>query len=237
MKTHSALFLIIGLALLFSGCTLSQQVLLKNDGSGTARVQVELSQVFLQYLRDLSELTGASDQSGVLAPDRVAAGFPPEGKIELTRIDSPEPTQLELEIAFPPVEDLFADSGKLEEAGILSHRRQGQTRIFEVRLNRANFGQIAELFPVLANPLFEGLGPQENDQTSEEEYLELIELALGDEGDEALMTSYIELLVQVEGEILSQEGGQIVPGGVRYRIPLIRVLLLDQPLTYSLVYK
>jgi hypothetical protein len=224
-------------ALLFSGCTLSQQVVLGRDGSGTARVRVELAPVFLQYLQDLAELTGASKQPDILAPEKIAAGFPPEGKIALTRISSPEPTLLDLELAFPPLEELFADSGELAAAGILSHRRQGQTRSFELHLNRDNFTQLTELFPVLDNPLFEGLGPRENDQTSEEEYLELIELALGDEGDEALEASYLELVVQVEGEIVSQKGGEIVPGGVRYRIPLIRVLLLDKPLDYSLIYR
>lgn len=227
----------MGFTLIFAGCTLSQQVALENDGSGTARVRVELAELFLQYLRDLAELTGAGEQSDVLAPDKIAAGFPPQGKIELTRIASPEPTRLDMELAFPPLEELFADSGELEAAGILSHRRQGRTKSFELQLNRDNFGQLSELFPALSNPLFEGLGPQENDQTSEQEYLELIELALGDEGDEALLDSYLELEVRVKGEIVSQQGGEIVPGGVRYRIPLIRVLLLDQPLKYSLVYK
>jgi len=223
--------------LLMAGCTLSQQVALENNGSGTARVRVELAQVFLQYLQDLAELTGSPDSAEILDPESIAAGFPPEGKIKLTGIHSPEPTRLDLELAFPPLEELFDAVGGFKEAGILTHRRQGQNKVFELHLDRGNVGQLTELFPVLDNPLFEGLGPQENDQTSEEEYLELIELALGDEGDEALLASYLELDVRVKGEVLAQEGGEIVPGGVRYRIPLLRVLLLDKPLNYSLVYK
>jgi hypothetical protein len=37
--------------------------------------------------------------------------------------------------------------------------------------------------------------------------------------------------------LVSQSGGTITPGGVTFKVPLIRVLLLDKPLDYSLVFK
>jgi hypothetical protein len=36
---------------------------------------------------------------------------------------------------------------------------------------------------------------------------------------------------------VAQTGGTAVPGGVVFRLPLLRVLLLDKPLDYSLTFK
>jgi hypothetical protein len=106
-----------------------------------------------------------------------------------------------------------------------------------VHLDRKNFSQLLELAPFLKNPLFEGLGPQENDDATEAEYLELIDLALGAGGAATLKASYIETTVLVKGRVVAQTGGTAVPGGVVFRIPLLRVLLLDKPLDYSLTFK
>jgi len=47
----------------------------------------------------------------------------------------------------------------------------------------------------------------------------------------------IQTTVLVKGQVLAQSGGTAVPGGVSFRIPLLRVLLLDKPLDYSLSFK
>ena len=104
-------------------------------------------------------------------------------------------------------------------------------------LDRKNFSQLLELAPFLKNPLFEGLGPQENDDATEAEYLELIDLALGRRrrrGTEGLGHRDHD---PVKGQVVAQSGGTVVPGGVLFRIPLLRVLLLDKPLDYSLTFK
>jgi hypothetical protein len=67
--------------------------------------------------------------------------------------------------------------------------------------------------------------------------MEMIEFMLGDEGPPGLNASFIELEVIVKGKILSQSGGQMAGNSVLFRIPLIRVLLLDQPLDYSIVFR
>jgi len=47
----------------------------------------------------------------------------------------------------------------------------------------------------------------------------------------------IETTIVVKGKVVAQTGGSTVPGGVVFRIPLLRVLLLDKPLDYSLTFK
>jgi hypothetical protein len=155
--------------------------------------------------------------------------------VTLTRIASPSPERLEMELDFRSIEKLFSAPEKPQTILTLKKAAEGTT--LRAHLDRKNFSQLLELAPFLKNPLFEGLGPQENDDATEAEYLELIDLALGEGGAAALKASVIETTIAVKGKVLAQTGGSAVPGGVVFRIPLLRVLLLDKSLDYSLTFK
>jgi hypothetical protein len=45
------------------------------------------------------------------------------------------------------------------------------------------------------------------------------------------------LTIDPEGDIISQVGGTVSGGAVTFRIPLLRLLVLDEPLDYSLTFK
>jgi hypothetical protein len=49
--------------------------------------------------------------------------------------------------------------------------------------------------------------------------------------------SFIEVAIRPEGEIVSQTGGVVSNGTVVFRIPLLRLLVLDKPLDYSVTFK
>jgi hypothetical protein len=223
------------LSTLLASCAVNQRVALEPDGSGTAGVRIKLEKLLTEYLKDLSEVSGGAAQDRVFNVEDIRKGFASRQEVTLTRVESPSPERLEMDLAFRSVEKLFAEAGKTQT--ILSLRRSGDTTTLKVHLDRKNFPQLLELAPFLKNPLFQGLGPQENDDTTEAEYLELIDLALGEGGSAALKTSVIETTVLVKGKVLSQTGGTLVPGGVQFRIPLLRVLLLDKPLDYALSFK
>jgi hypothetical protein len=106
-----------------------------------------------------------------------------------------------------------------------------------VHSDRKNFKELSAVFPAMNGAAFEGIAPQEQDTTTESEYLEMIQFTLGPDGPAALKASFFDLVVKPEGTIVSQTGGTVTNGSVTFRIPLIRVLLLDKPLDYSLVWK
>jgi hypothetical protein len=132
---------------------------------------------------------------------------------------------------------VFSSEQELQESGIIRFEKVSQGYSVHFHLDRKNFPAVMSFLPALKNPIFEGLGPQENDDTTEEEYYELMDLALGEGGAESVRNAYIETKVNVRGTLISQTGGTISPGGVTFTAPLIRVLLLDKPLDYSLVFK
>jgi hypothetical protein len=225
------------LALPALGCSVSQRVSLEPDGSGTAVVRIRLDKLLVDYLQDLAEVSGAApkEKGRIFDVEEIRKGFASRQEVTLRRISSPSPERLEMELEFRSIEKLFAAPEKPQT--ILSLRPGAEGATLRVHLDRGNFAQLLELAPFLKNPIFEGLGPQENDDATEAEYLELIDLALGEGGAAALKASMIETTVLVKGQLTAQSGGAPVPGGVVFRIPLLRVLRLDKPLDYSLSFK
>jgi len=222
---------------LLLSCTIKQQVQLEADESGNVSMQIRLEPVFVEYINDLSELTGESLDGQIFKVDEIKKEFAEREDVTLIRIDTPDPATLEMELSFRSIEEVFSSEQELQESGVIRFARVSQGYSVHFHLDRKNFSSIMKFMPALQNPLFEGLGPQENDDTTEEEYLELMDLALGEGGGDSVHDSYIETKVTVRGTLVSQTGGKISPGGVTFTIPLIRVLLLDKPLDYALVFK
>ncbi len=240
-RTHRiplpAMLVALTALLALAGCSVSQRVTLEPEGSGTAVVRIRLEKILMDYLKDLSEVSGASakDKGRIFNVEQIRKDFAGRPEVTLTRLESSSPERLEMELAFGSIEKLFAAPDKPQTILTLKKGPDGTT--LRAHLDRKNFPQLLELAPFLKNPLFEGLGPQENDDTTEAEYLELIDLALGEGGSAALKASTIETTILVKGQVVAQTGGAPVAGGVLFRIPLLRVLLLNKPLDYSLTFK
>ena len=69
---------------------------------------------------------------------------------------------------------------------------------------------------------------------SEQDYMDMITFAIGEEAPDALRNSYITINVTVPGTITSLEGAkQTGSDSFTYSFPLIDFLLLAQPLSFS----
>jgi len=234
--TWSAAFALLAVTTLLS-CTIKQQVELEADASGTLSMQIRLEPVFVQYIEDLSALTGESREGGIFNLEEIKKGFAERDDVTLLAVSTPTPDTLEMKLKYRSIEEVFSSEQQLQQSGIIRFEKVSQGYSVRFHLDRQNFPAVMTFIPALQNPMFEGLGPQENDDTTEEEYYELMDLALGEGGADSVRNAYIETRVNVRGTLVSQSGGVITPGGVTFTVPLIRVLLLDKPLDYSLVFK
>ncbi|UCF98570.1 MAG: hypothetical protein JSV89_03305 [Spirochaetaceae bacterium] len=221
----------------FLGCTIKQQVQLEANASGTVSMQIRLEPVFVQYIEDLSALTGESTEGQIFNVEEIKKEFAEREDVNLLAISTPTPDTLNMKLQFTSIEEVFASEQELQQSGIIRFEKVSQGFSVRFHLDRKNFSAVMTFIPALQNPLFEGLGPQENDDTTEEEYYELMDLALGEGGADSVRNAYIETKVTVRGNLVSQSGGKITADGVIFTVPLIRVLLLDKPLDYSLVFK
>ena len=234
-------FLLLLSGLFLFSCTIKQEAVVAPDGSGSVSFHFEVQQFFADTIMDMADFSGdeeAFKDGKFFDVEKTREGFMEMEEVTLLSLSSPSPNVLEGEFSFDDVEAVFRSEEELTQAGIISISRSGGKSTLKVHLDNKNFRQISAFSPALENPLFEMFGPQENDDTTEEEYLEMIEFAFGEEGVRGLKASTVELAVTVQGDLVSQKGGKIKgKNQVVFTIPLIDFLLLQEPMDYSITFK
>ncbi len=238
--TFTALFILIAVSfILLSGCSVQQQISLSPDGSGTAKMESVIDDSLIFYLESLAELTGENTSDGELFNlEEMKQGIEVNPGVRVTGMSNDDNRKLSVSLEFDDIGALIAGSTGTLNKQAISFTENGNERIISIYIDINNFKDIAPLFPVVDDPLFEAFGPISNQDTDEEGYLELIEYALGEGGSELLSKSYITTVIKVKGTIVSQKGGtKTGPDTVSFKTPLIRVLLLDKPIDYSITFK
>lgn len=233
-----------GLAgLLLAGCSVDQEIAVQVNGAGEAAVRVELQPVFVDYLLALAEVAADElpDDPGelfdVAEVEAAIAGWP---GVEAAQIATPSTELLEMRLIFADLQEAFSPAAPGPEAGAapLISLTGGERRTLSVHLDGANYHQLTTLFPILEHPLVISLGPQPDLEVTDDEYLEMMQFVLGDDGPPAILESEVTVRVRVEGRVVEQHGGELqADGSVLIRIPLLRVLVLDQPLDYRIVFE
>ena len=234
---------LLAACLLVAGCSVDQEIAVRLTGAGEAQVRVELQPVFIDYLLALAEIADEvelpDDPSEALFDiAEVEAAIADWPGVEAARIATPTPEQLELDLTFDDLQAAFAPteagSGTTPLISLTGSRR----RTLSVHLDSDNYHQLTALFPVLEHPLVISLGPQPELEVNDEEYLEMMQFVLGDDGPPAILDSEVKVRVQVEGRVVEQHGGELQEdGSVLITIPLLRILVLDQPLDYRVVFE
>ena len=229
----------LSLTLLVAGCGVSTTITLAPDGSATVDTRIELGELFVEYLLALGELTGEgpADPDGPLFDlAEIERQLEVRPGVQVRQIEAIERTSLHMEVSVAQVEQAI-DTGSGTSRAI-RFTSSGDISELSVLLSRDTFDQISALFPLIDNPLFASLGPQGNEGTSEDEYLDMTEFMLGFGASEAILASTIELTVKVRGTVTGQNGGTRVGADtVRFAIPLIDVLLLEEPLEYRVAFR
>jgi hypothetical protein len=224
---------------LFS-CAVVLEMQLETDGSGAADFHIEIIPVFLETIREMSELAGGAElpeDGTIFDPEKLEEDFSRIPAITLAELESPTPEILDGSFRYHDIEKIFLNQNTIADTGIISFSKEKDETTIRILLERDNFSQILSLLPILDNPFFQILGPEENEGISEDEYLEILELVLGEEGPPAVENSELLVTVNVKGKIISQSGGEIIGSSVVYTIPLLDVLLLAEPLEYELTFK
>jgi len=222
------------------GCSATHTVLLKADGSGTLAMHMEVSRLLHDYIAGLSEVTGDSaslPQGQIFDLAAIRKGFSTQPGITVQNVASPDQRSLDVQLAFDSLSTVFAARPGLQSTNVVSLTQADGLETLKIHLDRSNYRQVAAFFPMLDNQLLQSLGPQAGQQTSEADYLEEVRFSLGDDGPAEVRKSSITISIQPEGQIVSQAGGTVNGAAVVFRVPLLRLLVLDSPLDFSLTFK
>lgn len=238
---HLGLLVALALLALLTGCTMRQEISLNVDGSGEANVRVVVQKFFSEYLLDLAEFGGSTRPrtAGVFDEKEIRAAFQARRGVTVKELRIVSPQELQMKLGFASIDDLVRGEADLTSSGIVTFRNVAGTRTLKLHLDRANFSKISGLLPSSdgsSETILSVFGPQQGMTLTESEYLETMEFTLGADGPKGLKESFIEVAVTVNGKLVSQKGGTVRNNTVTFRIPLLSVLLLNQPLDYEIVF-
>ncbi|HUJ73503.1 MAG TPA: hypothetical protein VL359_01545 [bacterium] len=231
---------VLAAAFCLLSCTVNQVLSISADGSGTLSTHAEVAPILRDYLISLAEVSGADSAAGkgqVFDAAAIRKDMQARAGLTVLRAVTPTASSLDLDLGFDSLGDALRGQGALADAGAITLVDGGDRSTLKLRLDRSTYGQLSALFPPLRDPVIQQLGPQGTGTVSESDYLEMIRFSIGDEAPGLLKKSYFTLTVRPAGEILSQVGGTIADGAVIFRIPVLRVLMLDRALEYSVTYR
>lgn len=226
-------------SLIFLSCTMKQEIFLEADGSGTASLEISLKSFVLSTIEDLAEVSPDVDPDELLNPDSIKESMMENPQISNVRASRPLKNKMLLDFDFGDIEELFAQTEEdVQNSGLIKIEKNGSETELTMTINKETYEGFSHIIPNLEDPTMSALAPDPKMDIAENDYLDMIEFFFGDDGPAGVMDSDIKFTLNVNGTILDQRGGRKLSSSkVEFNIPLIRILLLDQNLVYSVTYK
>lgn len=202
---------------------------LSQDAS-SSQSDISVQQFFIDVLNDYAEFMPSSDESIM---DSAVSTF--AGQIEATdegRRTLFVKTGVNDYSGYFEFDDLEALADQLggQEQSII--RQTDKSLSFYCSID--NYTELESIVPFLADPNISVYLAQYNIGYSEQDYMDMITFAIGEEAPDALRSSMITINVTVPGTITAIEGAELTgPDSLCYSFPLIDFLLLAEPLAFS----
>jgi hypothetical protein len=223
---------LIGASLLMS-CSVKGNLTLDKNSSGTMNMEFNLAPFFGEFFYDLIDEEILLDETG--------KGLEENKGISSHTIEK-DGYNYRGTIRFDSFEKMVNDDEAQEEQTIFTITEDRGITTLEIVFNRENWDQMSVLVPIFSDPTIAMLGPSGSIGLTEDEYREMVIYPFEgyarstEEANKALDSSYLVFTVNVPNRVISQKGGEVSGKSVIYRIPLIRMLMLDEELSYSVTY-
>ena len=252
MRPRTAIPAAAGLAamLLFlftASCTVRQQIELDREGGGSAGVEVELHPMTVRYITDLIVFSGGTEPESIFDPASIEAAFNSIPELTLRDLEITGPGSLRLDLDFSNIETFFTSQvgGDVSPAAKVV-RKKSASKAF-LYLDRDNYAAIVARVLVLSGMIaFEDYLTGLLEPGPEEVILDMYEYAFEEYAGvksvrEVIEESEIVIEFAVPNRIISHRGGEIPETGgdarIRYTVPLLDILTLDELISYSFDYR
>lgn len=244
MKKNVVVFVAVILSLLGFSCTVRQDVTVYEDGQAMIESRVTLSPMLGNYVKDLASVISGGDlpeDYSVLDPDLMKKSLQRLQGVDLRKIEVTDRLNSFLRLMVEDLNQVLPRNVQQGSAeGLVSYSAQnGQGRI-SIGITMDSFETIRAISP---NPeMIDLFGPDPDYPVTEDEYYEMLNFAFADyasdqEIREIMQQSFIDVQVHTPGDVLQISGGTIEKDGAHFRIPLIDILTLSDPLSYSVVFE
>lgn len=236
MKRYTTLLLS---SLLLFSCNMKQEIFLEKDGSGTASIEIRLKNFVIPTIEDLAEVSPDIDPDELLSPEKISEALLENPEISNVRASRPLKNLLKIHFDFGSITNLFEQTeDEIQSSGLIKIEDIGSEKKLTLTINKETYRGFSSIIPNIDDPTMSALAPDPDMDVTESEYLDMIEFFFGDDGPAGVLDSTMKMVIQVDGTITDQRGGQKLSNNkIEFNIPLIRILLLDRNLVYSVTYE
>jgi hypothetical protein len=237
---HISIFLLIFLGI--QSCSLKQTLYINKNSSGNIDFELTLAPFFVEVTEQLAELFPdenniTENDSGPFNLKKIKDDFGKNEGSDLESLENPSDNILKGSIAFDDITKALAGDGSNDILDIFNFAADNNRYKLSVELNYETVGQFLLSNPSLNSPLMESFGPMANKGLNENDYLDMMEFALGEKSRLGIKESFLLMDVNVDGKIVSQSGGTLIDQDtVRFEIPLLKILLLDESQSFSVSF-
>ncbi|MDA3811581.1 MAG: hypothetical protein PF518_14780 [Spirochaetaceae bacterium] len=223
--------------LLFS-CSMKQEIFLKKEGSGTASIEIRLKSFVIPTIEDLAEVSPDIDPDDLLSPEKITESLLKNPEVSNVNAVRPLKHVIKIDMDFGKIENLFEQTeDEIKSSGLIEIEDLGDSKKLTLTVNKDTYRGFSSIIPNIDDPTMSALAPDPDMEISEGEYLDMIEFFFGDDGPAGILDSMMDIIIKVDGTVTDQRGGEkLNKSTVEFKIPLIRILLLDKNLVYSVTY-
>jgi len=240
MKRIGKVLGLFSLFILLLSCEARQELTLEEDLSGEIRYSVDTAPFLNAYFGDvLMAMTGLimEDDYPLFDPELIEEGLLGLPGIRDLEYSEDSTGQLQVSFSFDSLPDLIAAQ---EKDFPLQIKKTSQGQEIRFNLNKGNSSSVLQLlsFPQEGT---EYLLPQEGEDVSPEEYLELLLFLFEEYGDRDnieryLKTAEVTIVINCPARIKSINGGVARGHQGEISIPLLDLLTLQKPIEFTLVF-
>ena len=230
------LAIVLTSALALGACAVTQDIYLHGDRSGETTIAIDFSADVVARVQKMADITGGR-ADGAIDPVPIHNRLSARPGVTVYRVESPSEGRVEVEFAFEDAEDILPSANMITESSIVTFEEAEDGTRVRLYLDADNYRLLFQVHPILHHPAIRAMGPAENTETTQEDYLSMMGYILGPTGPEAIGDSLITIRVAVEGELVSQRGGRMEDGSAVFEIPLLDVLLLHEPIDLEIVIR
>jgi hypothetical protein len=230
---------LIGLMFVAS-CSIKQSITLDKERRATIKMDYSVSPTVADTMMSLMSLNSDSGSApkALFKVEDIQNGFKKNPHITLKSISAPTKTSLKVEFVYDDFEQAFK-SDDIKKTGLVKFDTAGNQTTVLIHIAKDTISQIAAIFPEDQRSYLDIFSPPavEGTQMTEPEYLDMLKSLFGDAVVPEAKKATIELTFSPSGKIVGQKGGTMKNGSVVFTIPLLKVLVLDKPLDYSITYQ
>lgn len=231
--------ILILLPILIYSCSSNHEININSDNSATVNFTVTNKDSLVETLMEWGAIEN-SDASSIINIDEVKNSLKNDKNIKNVTLTSLSQNRYNGSFFVTDIDQLFADKTKNipKNLQVFSLTEENGSKTLKIRLSLDNYVLLKESLPILQQESIDMLGPDANQDVSEEEYLDMMSFSLGDDGPKDILNSFINLKINVDGSITDIKGGKIDKfNSAIFNVPLIDIILLKKTLIYSLTYK